>query len=75
MQAQRDDCRGKKRHRNRAGAIIHISKLQEPGMHPYKCPQCRCWHIGHSNRADGIQSRINRLIGPDPKTSNFKPST
>lgn len=68
MPPPRDDCRGKKRHRNRDGALIHMRKLKEPGMHAYKCPQCRKWHIGHTNRADGIQSRLNRLIGPDPRT-------
>jgi hypothetical protein len=68
----RDGCQGKKRHRNRVGAMIHISKLKEPGMRPYRCTQCQGWHIGHANRADGIQSRLDHLIGPDPRTSNFK---
>lgn len=48
--------------------MIHISKLKEPGMRPYRCKKCQGWHIGHTNRMDGIQSRLNRLIGPDPKT-------
>ncbi len=67
MQAH-DGCKGKKRHRNRKGAMIHIRKLKEPGMQPYPCKTCKGWHIGHASRADGIQSRLDRLLGPDPRT-------
>lgn len=45
-----------------------MKKLQEPGMNAYRCKQCQGWHIGHTSRMEGIQSRLNRLIGPDPKT-------
>lgn len=64
----RDGCTGKKRHRDKTGAIIHIKKLKEPGMKAYKCAKCGGWHIGHANWRDGLQSRLDRLIGPDPKT-------
>ena len=37
-------------------------------MKPYRCQQCRGWHIGHASREDGIQSRLDRLIGPDPRS-------
>lgn len=63
-----DGCTGKRRHRNRSGALIHMEKLGEPGMNAYRCRKCGGWHIGHSNRAAGIQSRLDRLIGRDPKT-------
>lgn len=59
---------GKRRHHDKTGAIIHMKKLQEPGMNAYRCKQCQGWHIGHTSRMEGIQSRLNRLIGPDPKT-------
>ncbi len=62
----------KMRHRSRGGALKHRDALQEPGMRAYKC-HCGFWHIGHASRMGGIQSRLDRLIGPDPKTLNFKP--
>ena len=63
-----DGCTGKIRHRGKGGALKHIASLQEPGMKPYRCQQCRGWHIGHASREDGIQSRLDRLIGPDPRS-------
>lgn len=60
MQA-RDGC-------GRRFALLHIASLKEPGMQPYKCVQCGFWHIGHAGRIEGIQSRLDRLIGPDPRT-------
>ncbi len=60
---------GKKRHRSQGGARIHMGKLGEPGMNAYRCHQCGGWHIGHSNREQKIQSRLDRLIGPDPRTT------
>lgn len=69
MQA-RDGCRGKIRHPKRSGALKHIKLLKEPGMVPYRCRTCKGWHIGHASRLDGIQSRLDRLIGPDPRTQS-----
>ncbi len=62
------------RHKSRGGALKHLACLKEPGMRAYKCA-CGFWHIGHTNRMDGIQSRLDRLIGPDPKSfpNNGKP--
>lgn len=67
MQA-RDGCTGKIRHAKRRFALKHIASLKEPGMKAYKCAKCSGWHIGHASRMAGIQSRLDRLIGPDPKT-------
>lgn len=55
------------RHRNRGAAEAHLRGLGEPNMRAYKC-RCGFWHIGHTSRMDGIQRRLDRLIGPDPKT-------
>jgi len=63
-----DGCTGKRRHRNRSGALIHMEKLGEPGMNAYHCRRCGGWHIGHVSRAAGVQSRLDRLSGPGPKT-------
>jgi hypothetical protein len=65
---KRDGCTGKKRHPKKWGAEIHIKKLQEPGMQAYRCHKCGLWHIGHRNPQDGFQSRLDRLIGADPRT-------
>lgn len=70
---KRDGCKGKIRHRNKGGAWTHLRKLKEPGMAPYRCGQCGGWHIGHSSRQAGIQSRLDRLIGPDPRTQPITP--
>lgn len=66
---KKDGCTGKIRHKSKTGAIIHMKKLKEPGMRAYRCHQCSGWHIGHANAFDGFQSRLDRLIGPDPKLS------
>lgn len=55
---------GKKRHKNQAGAIIHMKKLGNAQMNAYRCPHCGGWHIGHSNREDKIQARLDQLLGP-----------
>lgn len=65
---KRDGCKGKIRHRNKGGACTHLRKMKAPGMNAYRCKQCGGWHIGHSSRAAGIQSRLDRRIGPDPRT-------
>lgn len=67
MKTKRDGCTGKIRHPKKWGAEIHIKKLKEPGMKAYLCQKCGFWHIGHRNPEDGLQSRLNRLLGPDPR--------
>jgi hypothetical protein len=66
--SRRDGCEGKKRHHNLSGAMIHMKKLKEPGMNAYPCSYCGGWHIGHRDRETGIQRRLDRLLGPDPRT-------
>lgn len=70
---KRDGCTGKIRHKGKVGAFIHMKNLKEPGVRAYRCRLCGFWHIGHRNAADGFQSRLDRLIGPDPKTLRTTP--
>ncbi|WP_395737457.1 hypothetical protein [Prosthecobacter sp.] len=70
---RRDGCKGKIRHLSRGGASKAIKAMQKPGLEPYRCKQCQGWHVGHASVAEGIQDRLDRLIGPDPKTQTSRP--
>lgn len=50
-------CRrsGKFRHPDEASALAQLAMLKArkpvgPRMHPYRCPFCHDWHIGHDGR-------------------------
>ena len=62
----KNGCAGKKRHANQVGAIIHMKKLKDRGLNSYPCSKCGGWHVGHSNREEKIQARLDQLLGPDP---------
>ncbi len=58
-------CGGKIRHKGKVGAIIHLKKLGNAQMNFYRCPHCGGWHVGHSNRMEKMQARLDQLLGSD----------
>jgi hypothetical protein len=54
---------GKVAHKTREGAMIHINRLENRGMDPYRCRLCGRWHIGNSRKDWKIQDRIDQLLG------------
>lgn len=46
---ERPGCSGKVRHDSRNGAKIHMKSMERQGKfgnRPYRCYQCKGWHIG-----------------------------
>lgn len=56
-------CGTKIRHKNRIGALIHLKKLKNAQMNAYPCPHCGGWHVGHSQKMEHIQARLDQLLG------------
>jgi hypothetical protein len=53
---------GKITHKTRTGALIHIRRLNNKGMEPYRCPLCGNWHITNSRQDWKVQARIDQLL-------------
>jgi hypothetical protein len=32
-----------------ARAARRVRRYTDDRLHPYRCPECRCWHLGHSD--------------------------
>lgn len=54
---------GKVRHPTRQGAIIALKRINNAGLNHYRCPHCKGWHLGNSNKNWKIQARIDQLLG------------
>lgn len=53
---------GKVRHSSQAGAIIAMKRLKNNALNSYRCPHCKGWHLGTSNKDWKIQQRIDQLL-------------
>lgn len=55
-------CADKVRHKSKGDAQIAVLKAFRKGdcQHPYKCPFCGTWHIGH-NRAQRISTELRKI--------------
>jgi hypothetical protein len=53
---------GKIKHKTRADAMIHIRRLQNKGMEPYRCRLCGNWHVANSRKDWKVQARIDQLL-------------
>jgi len=53
---------GKVTHKTRGGAMIHIRRLKNKGMEPYRCPLCGNWHVANSREDWRVQARIDQLL-------------
>lgn len=61
--AKRDRmCGHKAKHPTREGALVEASKALRVGMNVYRCPKCRCWHIGRSRSPTRSADRIGALL-------------
>lgn len=71
---RRPHCKGKIRHKDQTGAIIAMRKMRNAQLNGYPCPDCGGWHVGHSNRMQKIQARLDQLIGKDPNLKSQTPT-
>ena len=42
--------------------MIHIRRLKNKGMEPYRCRLCGNWHIANSRTDWKVQARIDQLL-------------
>jgi hypothetical protein len=62
---RRNACTGKVKHDTQAQAVSHVintRKRRLTGNHPYKCPFCHGWHIGHTPKRmkQGMRAKFRR---------------
>lgn len=55
-------CANKVKHKSKEAAQIAVKLAFRKGncMHPYKCPFCGTWHIGH-NAAQRMATELRKL--------------
>ncbi len=58
-------CDGKRRYERKADAKRAIRSAEQSfgRMHPYRCPHCSVWHIGHDRRRARSTATAN-VMGP-----------
>ena len=49
-------------HKTRSAAMVHIRRLKNKGMEPYRCRLCGNWHIANSRKDWKVQARIDQLL-------------
>lgn len=48
---RRRSCESKVRHETQTGAVTAMRKMGSPrGLHSYKCPFCKGWHVGRMTK-------------------------
>ena len=52
-------------HKSIGHAWIEIRLTSKKNLHPYKCPDCHKWHVGHSKSPFHNQSEIDRVVQMD----------
>lgn len=59
-------CAGKVRHKDKAGAVIALKRINNAQLSAYHCPTCKGWHLGRSRHPMKINARLDQILGKDP---------
>ncbi|HSC57533.1 MAG TPA: hypothetical protein VLC51_10035 [Nitrospira sp.] len=60
--SRKDGCRGKVRHKTLLSAQVATKKTKNVQVQVYKCPLCKHYHIGRSNRPWMKEKRLDQLF-------------